>query len=386
MKPTIPDDLIKHVAQQNSIVFVGAGLSSGLGLPGWPQLIRQLIDWCVAQGISLPNKADIEHLLNEKRDLLAAATALRSKMGDDKYCRFMEEVFLRPNLEPTEIHELIAKIPFVAAATSNYDPFVEKGYSKAHPGQLFKVFTHADHEELGTALNAKRYFVLKAHGTIERPETIVLDSKDYSRLIHNSEGYRMFLRALFLHRNVLFLGFSMTDPELLLLLGELSAIFDRHIPTHYALMDVSDTTQTEQEQFQENYGVKIIPYTPSAVDHPEVKSFLVELDEKVTQNAIWYQIEQAQKAAKDDDPHYRVVFTTDGEFILKERYPGAAEKHPLTHTLTVKGEGKKAIERTLATGEPLNIEAEDIVDVTIPDIIRRYIKITGHLGITSNSP
>lgn len=383
MKPVIPDALVGHVAQQNSIAFVGAGLSAGLGLPGWPQLIRQMIDWCESQGISLPNKADIEYLLDNKKDLLAAANALRAKMGDDKYRQFLSEVFLRPDLEPTEVHEILAKIPFVAAATTNYDSLVEDGYRKVHPGQSFEVFAHDDHEQLGTALNAKKYFVLKAHGTVERPETIILDSKDYDRLFFKSKGYRTFLRAMFLHRTVLFLGFSMTDPELLFLLRELKAIFDGHTPTHYALVEVSQTRQIEWEQFEEEHGVKIIPYIRSADDHPEVKSFLNELSEKVTQNAIWYQIEEARKAARDDDPNYQVVFKTDGELILKERYEGAAEKHPLKHTLTVKGEGKKAIERTLATGEPLNIKAEDIVDVTVPDIIRRYIEITGHLGISS---
>lgn len=383
MKPVIPDALVGHIAQQNSIVFVGAGLSSGLGLPGWPQLIRQMIDWCESQGISLPNKSDIEYLLDEKKDLLAAANALRAKMGDDKYRQFLSEVFLRPDLEPMEVHEILAKIPFVAAATTNYDSLVEDGYRKVHPDQSFEVFAHDNHEQLGTALSAKRYFVLKAHGTVERPETIILDSKDYGRLFFKSEGYRTFLRAMFLHRTVLFLGFSMTDPELLFLLRELKAIFDGHTPTHYALVEVSQTRQIEWEQLEEEHGVKIIPYIRSADDHPEVKSFLIELSEKVTQNAIWYQMEEARKAAKDDDPHYQVVFTTDGELILKERYAGAAEKHPLKHTLTVKGEGKKAIERMMATGEPLNINAEDIVDVTVPDIIRRYIKITGHLGISS---
>ena len=383
MKPEVPDTLVAHVAQQNSIVLVGAGLSAGLGLPSWPQLIRQMIDWCEAQGINLPNKADIEILLNDKKDLLVAASALRSKMGDDKYREFLKGVFLRPDLKPTEVHELLASLPFVAAVTTNYDHLVEEGYRKVHPDESVNVFTHTDHEQLGTALNAKRYFVLKAHGTVERPETMVLDSKDYRKLIFKSESYRTFLRSLFLHRTTLILGFSMTDPELLFLLAELKEIFEGHVTTHYALMDVTNTTPTEHEQFEEQYGVKIIPYTPSAPDHPEVKEFLLELSEKVTQNAIWYQMEEANKALKDDDPNYQVVGTTEGELILKERYPGAAEKHPLKHSITVKGEGIKAIERTLATGEPLNINAEDIVDVNLPDIMKRYFKITGHLGISS---
>jgi hypothetical protein len=383
MKPIIPDNLIAEVARRNCIAFIGAGLSAGVGLPGWPQLIRQMIDWCDSHGISLSNKSDIESFLKEGK-LLQAADALHAKMGDDKYHQFLKEVFLRPDLKPTEVHKILVKIPFTSAGTTNYDSLIEDGYREARPGESITVFTQVDHEQLGTALHAKRYFVLKAHGSIERPGTIVLGFKDYSRLIHRSEGYRTFLRTMFLDRTVLFLGFSMTDPELLLLLEELKEIFEGKTPIHYALMDVSKTTQTEQEQFEENYRVKIIPYTPSAVDHPEVKSFLTELGEKVTQQAIWYQMEEARKAAEDDDPNYQVVFTTDGEFIIKERYPGAAEKNPLKFSVTIKGrEAIEAVKRLEATGEPLEIKGEDIVSATLPDIISRYIKVTGHSGIST---
>jgi hypothetical protein len=272
------------------------------------------------------------------------------------------------------VHELLARLPFVAAVTTNYDHLVEEGYRKVHPNESVSVFTHTDHEQLGTTLNAKRYFVLKAHGTVERPETMVLDSKDYKKLIFKSEAYRTFLSSLFLHRTTLFLGFSMTDPELLFLLAELKEIFEGHVTTHYALMDVTNTTQTKQDQFEEEYGVKIIPYTPSAPDHPEVKAFLLELKEKVTQQAIWYQMEEARKAAENDNPHYEVVFTTDGEFFIKEKYPGAAEKHPLVFSITIKGEEAiEAVKRLQATGEPLEIKDEHIVSVTLPDVISRYI-------------
>jgi hypothetical protein len=383
MKPTTPDDLIAQIARQNCVVFVGAGLSEGAGLPGWSKLLHQMISWCESHNIDLSNKADIENLLDEKKDMLAAADVLRAKMGDDNYRQFMEEVFLRPDLKPAEVHRILSRIPFVCAGTTNYDQLVEEGYRETHPGESFNVFTQVDHEHLGTSLHAKRFFVLKAHGTIERFDTIVLGWKEYNRLIHASEGYRTFLRALFINRTVLFIGFSMTDPELLLLLGGLKEVFKGHTPTHYALMNVSSTTQTEQELFEENYGVKIISYTPSAIDHPEVKAFLLELSEKVTQNAAWHQVEELRKAAETDDPHYRVVFTSDNEFIIKERYPNASEERPLKFSITVNRNAHEAIKRTLATGEPLDIKGEDIIDVKFPDIINRFINITEHIRITS---
>lgn len=371
----MPDDLLREVVRGNCVVFIGAGPSVGAGLPTWIQLIRQMVDWCDKHSVHLSNKADIEHLISVKGDLLAAADALQTEMGEVNYRQFMVEVFQRPDLKPTEVHETVAKIPFVGAATTNYDSLVEKSFRQTHPQEPVRVFTQVDYEELGMALQAKEFFVLKAHGTIEHFETIVLGRKDYNRLIHASEGYRVFLRALFMNRRVFFLGFSMTDPDLLLLLGELREIFHGHSPTHFALMDVTNATQTEQEQFLEHYGIKIIPYTPSSDEHHEVKSFLLELEEKVNQQAVWYRIGEARKVIQAD-PNYALIFTTENKVIVEPKHPDASKVAPLTFRISAEGKDADAIQRLLDSGEPLSIRGEHLVNVTVPDLLRRYLPVT----------
>ncbi len=37
----IPEGLIDQITEGNCVVFVGAGLSQGAGLPGWPDLLRR---------------------------------------------------------------------------------------------------------------------------------------------------------------------------------------------------------------------------------------------------------------------------------------------------------------------------------------------------------
>ena len=38
----IPKELIEKIADNSVTVFVGAGLSQGAGLPGWPNLLEQM--------------------------------------------------------------------------------------------------------------------------------------------------------------------------------------------------------------------------------------------------------------------------------------------------------------------------------------------------------
>ena len=211
---------------------------------------------------------------------------------------------------------------------------MERGFKESKPDKSIPVFTQTDHAQLGMALNSKQFFVLKAHGTIERPETIVLTQKDYARLIHGSAGYRTFLKALF-DGTILFLGFGLNDPELRLLLEELHEIFEGHTPLHYALLDVSGTTETEQKNFESHYGVRIISYLSSAIDHPEVIEFLWEIIAKLPKYIIAHTMTRGITTAKnvlEIDSHYKWVMNTEKEFRLREKFEGASKEKPLKIT------------------------------------------------------
>ena len=52
MDPKIPDELLTRTAAHKTVLFVGAGLSRPQ-LPGWADLLHQMLAWTLAQGISL---------------------------------------------------------------------------------------------------------------------------------------------------------------------------------------------------------------------------------------------------------------------------------------------------------------------------------------------
>lgn len=378
MKSEVPNELLKAIARGNCVAFVGSGPSLAAGFPSWPRLLKLIVKWCKAQGITLPNQSDIEHLIDTEKYLIAAQ-ALRTKMGDDQYFRFLRETFDKPTVPLPEFHQLLAQIPFGAAGTTNYETLVERAVSESKPGEAISVFSQTDYAQLGTALNSNDYFVLKAHGTIERPETIVLTDKDYATLIHNSSGYRTFLKALFLDRTVLFLGFGLNDPELRLLLEELREIFDGHTPLHYALLDVNGTTGTEQANFELHYGVRIIPYTPAASDHPEVIEFLRQILSKLPKYILHHTMNKAMAPAKvvlESDSHYKWVADSEGKFHLREKFEGASKEKPLKITTelrfdTKNPEGREAYDafkRFQATGEPITIKSPHLAKVIPPEV------------------
>jgi hypothetical protein len=219
----------------------------------------------------------------EDGDLLLVAEELRERLGKDDFRSCMAEIFRRPGLRPTEAHTLLPGIPFSAALTSNYDTLLESAYPLAQEGAAPHAFTHADYPELSATLRTGEFYILKVHGTIDRIQTIVLGRSDYRDVMHASSSYRQHLTTLFSTKTVLFLGFGLTDPDLLLLLDELRVTFKDYTGKHYALINAQEAPSIKQRRFERDYGIQILFYTPSASDHPEVRLFLTDLSAQVKQ-------------------------------------------------------------------------------------------------------
>ncbi|HJT28880.1 MAG TPA: SIR2 family protein [Pyrinomonadaceae bacterium] len=276
----IPRELVEQIVANNGIVFAGAGLSQGSGLPGWTTLLGQMIDWGQEQGIALADRDELEGYI-ANGDLLLVAEELRERFGRTDFHRFMLDTFTPLKCTPTDTHRILPKIPFAAALTSNYDSLLESAYT-LEQGSSPRTFTYAEYPELSMMLRRNDFYLLKVHGTIDRIQSIVLGTLDYREIVYSNQAYRQHLAALFSTRTILFLGFSLTDPDLLLFLDNLRASFKGYTPNHFALIDASAVPAIKQRRFQMDYGIRMVPYLPSSSSHPEVYEFLQELATQTT--------------------------------------------------------------------------------------------------------
>lgn len=284
MDTNIPYDLAQRIANGRGVAFVGAGLSQGAGLPGWVELLQQMLKWAQIHGVALDDYTELQTYIEENK-LLLVAEEMRERLGKERFRQFIAEVFRNIEITPTETHKLLPDIPFTAILTSNYDKLLETAYALER-GTIPHCFTQVDFPELAAAQNNDEFYILKIHGTADRIETIVLGKKDYREVMLANSAYRQFLMAFFQNNTVLFLGYGLADPDLLLLLDELNVTFKDYGKLHYALMDETKIRPIERRRFECDYGVHIIPYTPSSQEHPEVHHFLAQLAKKVEQAQI----------------------------------------------------------------------------------------------------
>ncbi|HEY0546935.1 MAG TPA: SIR2 family protein [Pyrinomonadaceae bacterium] len=271
------DNLAKQIALGDCTIFVGAGLSLSAKLPNWPDLLRRMLTWSLKNGVVI-SKAELTELKAHinNNDLLLVAEEMSERLTPEKYQRFMHEVFTENRPRPADVHKLITQIPFSSALTSNYDTLLETAYQTSLNTSI-NVYTHKDVYDLLGAYRRKEFFIFKVHGDIQRISTIVLGRSDYRNLMYTNVQYRRMLEMLFSTRTVLFIGFGLTDPDLLLLLEELRETFQGYSGMHYALMDTRSCSSIMHKRFVKDYGISIIPYTSSSSSHPEIRTFLKKL-------------------------------------------------------------------------------------------------------------
>lgn len=287
--PTPPAELVGAVAEGRAILFAGAGVSRGRVrkgakmveqyLPTWDGLLSELLRHAVAPGrMTMAEAASMRAAIKKQKHEFVGET-VRRRMGEADYEDALERIFRDPNLQPTDRHDKIVALPFAGILTTNYDKLLESSFAR-HRGLLPPTYTFQDAADAAAALSHERFFVLKAHGDIDRKDSIVLTKRDYRDITHRQPGYRAVLNAIFITKTVLFVGCGMTDPDITLILETLTESLRGKGPPHYALVPERDAKTAEAEYWRDFYGIRLLQYDATK-GHPEIDQFLAKLKRAV---------------------------------------------------------------------------------------------------------
>ncbi|WP_186249409.1 SIR2 family NAD-dependent protein deacylase [Burkholderia gladioli] len=273
----IPDALRQAYGAGRCAVLVGAGASKGAGLPLWGELLTKMIDSAVAHGVVAPAKeAEYRELARRTDKFLMVASGLKDDLRSH-FDQFIEETFIAPKPTPTALHEALValdKLQFVL--TTNYDTLLERAFRKRDDDVSVCSFTDAG--EVQRRLSRREFFILKAHGDATKlGNKIVLTDVDYRNLLFGQRAYQSLLSAMFTMFTIIFVGASMTDPEISLLLSYIADSFSPNAgPTHYALMAAEDVTEVEKNRWFKDFKIQLITVSKQN-DYAELTEFLREL-------------------------------------------------------------------------------------------------------------
>lgn len=201
------EELAKLIRERKVLLFIGAGISASIGFPTWNSLISELGK---KQGYE-------DRIFNCYGDNMMLAEYVSLENSEEVYEQ-IERIFkvtpeIKNKLLLSEIYELIYKLDFPVIYTTNYDALLETYYF-AEGRDFDKVVNIEDMKE--TDLNRTR--IMKFHGDIDDRESIVLSESQYFKRMDFQHFMDVQLQADMLKYHILFLGYSLADINVKLLL------------------------------------------------------------------------------------------------------------------------------------------------------------------------
>lgn len=280
--PEPPEDLISAIKSGNCVLFAGAGLSAQAGFPTWRRLVSNTLDWTKEIDLLKPGVArKLQESVDDGDASLAAYSLtgqLQSAGESEKLLHYLRETFLEERPLP-EAHRLLARIPFVAALTPNYDDLLPKTFEARANGRVYGPF---DADSISDDYLRKRFFVLKLYGKLANPRDMLFSPASYLDMLAANRFFADTMDTLFATRTLFFLGLSL-DGIMEFLESIRLTTFDQ---AHYALVAVTGSAwETRAEQLRRRYNIHVLPFAAS-IEFPEVPAFiqlivdrLVELEE-----------------------------------------------------------------------------------------------------------
>jgi SIR2-like domain/TIR domain len=288
-KGFIPKELINSISENKCILFVGAGLSSkvtrsnGKALPSWKGLLTELLEFCIDKRIPFSvNIKDLEQMIAND-NLIMVAQEIQETISKHDFGDFLQKIFRDKSVIPSPTHLLLPQIPFRSIMTSNYDNLIEGAYTLSCSGLIPNKFTQDDLLSISSPLRKDDFYIFKVHGDFDRPNSIVLGSRDYQKLFFRSPEYRQFLETIFSVYTVLFIGYGGSDPDLENVLEKLSTIFDRTLDKHYILLPENKFNFAERKRLLLDKRVEVIEYEIEQ-EHSQVDAFIQELSDYFSDN------------------------------------------------------------------------------------------------------
>jgi two-component system chemotaxis response regulator CheY len=188
--------LSRALARGDAIAFVGPELSRLAGAPAPIDLASSL-------------RRDLNPS-TPATPLAAVAQAFRDQFGDYALYARLRAALDASTQQPTRAHRLLCDLPFLVHITTNPDSLVED----ALRSMQYPVHVIADSDSIGRWNETREIQVVKIHGDMSRPDTIALAERDVAHVLRRGSPLREQLGYLVRYRTVLYVGYSITDPEL----------------------------------------------------------------------------------------------------------------------------------------------------------------------------
>jgi hypothetical protein len=269
-----PEELIKDIAARRSVLFLGAGVSKNAANSkgehplDWKEFLRHL----ASRVADLQQKKEIL-LCVDDADLLTACELARKYLHHDGFKTALLHEFADKAFQPAKIHDDLSRVDSRFVLTTNFDKLYENRANQIQKNTVL-VKTYYD-VDVADMFRRSQRVVLKVHGTIDSPDRTIFTRSQYALARRNHAHFYQMLRGLFVTHTFVFLGASLRDPDIQILLEDHAYRFEGSRP-HYIVMPRDSTREGTLRVMEETMNLRALLYDP-ADNHVELAQSVAAL-------------------------------------------------------------------------------------------------------------
>ena len=222
--------------EKQLVLFVGAGASVSAGMPLWEEAVE-----------IIAKRLGVSTNLNT---LLIPQYYYNSR-GKKEYTQLVREIFrYKEELLPQPVHEKIMKFNTDTIITTNYDHLIERAAENNREFiQVISQDNDLPYRKAGKEL-------IKMHGDFEN-DNFILKEDDY---LHYHKKFKLienYVKSLIGIKTILFIGYSLKDPDVKQVLAWASEILEKDVQRAYLINADGAYDDLENEYFK-NLGINLI--------------------------------------------------------------------------------------------------------------------------------
>ncbi|GAI22380.1 unnamed protein product, partial [marine sediment metagenome] len=268
-------------------VFVGAGVSRVMGCKGWDDLASNLVKRCTSitkpgDGSPLLTFRETEILArysDHKKTITICYDILKDNGYENNFFEELEQSF-KPDEEHFPYRDIYQQLYGLRGLfiTTNADKHFDLHFNKDRI--IYKNFHPDDIDP------TKLY---RIHGSILDRESLVFKVQDYIRTYRNND-FQSFLRRIFNSRTVLFVGYGMSEFELLDFIITKADTGHEIESKHFILLSFYTGEEADlkfEQQYHNKMGITVVAYQKDQNGYNQLYEVIKDWNTRINQTSTF---------------------------------------------------------------------------------------------------
>lgn len=306
------NEFVKKLNGDNVAIFAGAGLSVAAGFVNWKQLLKEI---ATELALDIDKESDLISLAQYHVNTKRSKSQLNKKILEE----FVDDV------DPSENHEILARLPINTFWTTNYDTLIEDTLKKHD--KIVDVKHNIKH--LSSSRHKRDAVVYKMHGDVNHSYDAIITKDQYEKYYITHSPFITALSGDLITKTFLFIGFSFTDPNLDYILSRIRVNFGEDNNHHYCFLrrvklgdkdceKVADFEYQKRKQFFMIEDLKRFCINTVLVEeYVDITNILIEIETRYKRNSIFISGSADEYGVWGRERAMKLIHRLSGKLISK---------------------------------------------------------------------